>query len=190
MLDVVFSPSFQILKFKLFIDDWIISPIPIITNSCFLIDFSRKKDNLNVISSHYFRGSSRKICYLKYAKYFIFSLLQVICLRTCYQSLDRSTSVQILVCFQLFWGLGTLLYTHTVCDNSMYAEHILSSSYTVLSFNSFQIKGRQKNKVNQMLTVCMTSSLNIWLLRMSLHATYKPFLINSVSQPDASCKQR
>lgn len=69
---------------------------------------------------------------------------------------------------------------------SMYAEHILSFSYIFSSFNSFQVKGRQRNEVKQMLTVCINSSLNI---RLSLHATYKPFLINSVSQPDASYKE-
>lgn len=60
----------------------------------------------------------------------------------------------------------------------MYAEHIPSFSYTAVGFNSFQIKGRQKNEVNQMLTVCM-----------SLHATYKPFYIYSISQPEVSYKQ-
>lgn len=66
---------------------------------------------------------------------------------------------------------------------SMYAEHIISFSYIFSSFNSFQVKDRQRNEVKQMLTVCINSSLNI---RLPLHATYKPFLINSVSQPDAA----
>lgn len=97
---------------------------------------------------------------------------------------------------------STVLRARPIRPYSLYlmrAEHIqqfcMQNMYflfhtQLFALNSFQIKGRQRNEVKQMLTVCMTSSLNVSLLRMSPHATYKYLLISCVSQPDASCKQR